>query len=33
VFSIDLPMSYDVETAVNPKIAFTGVVTALRFSK
>jgi formylglycine-generating enzyme required for sulfatase activity len=32
-FSIDLPMSYDVETAVNPKIAFTGVVTALRFSK
>jgi hypothetical protein len=32
-FTVDLPMSYDVETKENPKIAFAGRITALRFSK
>jgi len=33
VFTLDLPMSYDVEMAPVPKIAFAGRITALRFSK
>jgi hypothetical protein len=32
-FTLDLPMSYDVEMAPVPKIAFAGRITALRFSK
>jgi formylglycine-generating enzyme required for sulfatase activity len=32
-FTIDLPYSYDLETQKEPKIAFGGVATALRFSK
>jgi len=31
-FSVDLPLSYDVENADKPKIAFGGTITALRFS-
>jgi len=32
-FSVDLPWSYDIEESPNPKLAFGGKVTALRFSK
>jgi amino acid transporter len=32
-FAVDLPLSYDIENADKPKLAFGGIVTALRFSK
>ena len=32
-FSVDLPLSYDIENADKPKLAFGGTVTALRLTK